>query len=186
VLRAAQLVEATRRGSFVEYALASDEVCSVCRDIRALAEQQLADVDRITARLIAGRDEFVSIDRATLRKGVREGSLLLPDVRPEPEYASGHLAGARSIPLDNLSERLSELPRDQTIVAYCRGPYCLFAPDAVRLLREHGFDAIRYDEGVADWKAAGLSVVTGADDAAHTSVAARTRTRSNTKRRNGS
>jgi len=163
VLRAAQLVEATKRGLYVEYTLSSDEVCTVCRDIRALAERQLAEVERITAKLVAGREEFDTIDRDTLRRGVRDGSILLLDVRPASEYERGHLAGAVSMPVDDLPERLRELPRDQRIAAYCRGPYCLFASDAVRVLRGKGFDAIRYDEGIADWKAAGLPIATGAN-----------------------
>jgi rhodanese-related sulfurtransferase len=165
VLRAAQLVETNRRGLFVEYRVASDDVCTACRSIRMLAERQFAEIERITAKLINGREEFVSIDRNTLQKGLREGSILLLDVRPENEFTNGHLAGAISLPIDNLSERLRDLPRDQQIVAYCRGPYCLFASDAVRLLREHGFQAMRYDEGITDWKAEGLPVTSGGESA---------------------
>jgi len=166
VLRAAQLVETNKRGLFVEYMVASDTVCAACRSIRILAEQQLAEIERITAKLVDGREEFVSIDRDALQKGLREGSILLLDVRPENEFTNGHLAGAVSLPIDNLSERLRDLPRDQQIVAYCRGPYCLFASDAVRLLREKGFQAMRYDEGIADWKSEGLPVTSGAESAA--------------------
>jgi rhodanese-related sulfurtransferase len=195
VLRAAQLVETNKRGLFVEYAVASDEVCAACHSIRTLAERQLAEIERITAKLVAGREEFVSIDRDTLRKGLRDGSILLLDVRPENEFTNGHLAGAVSLPIDNLSDRLRDLPRSQQIVAYCRGPYCLFASDAVRLLRDHGFQAIRYDEGVADWKVAGLPITSGADSTAlpvttgkhvtsrHSKAKAATSTRTQSKRK---
>jgi rhodanese-related sulfurtransferase len=163
VLRSAQLVETVKRGLFVEYRVANENVCTACHAIRSLAERQLAEIERITSRFIDGREEFVSIDRDTLLKGLDDGSITLVDVRPESEYRNGHLAGAINIPVDNLSERLRDLKRDQRIVAYCRGPYCLFASDAVRLLQSEGYEAIRYEEGVADWQAAGLPVVSGTD-----------------------
>lgn len=163
VLREARLVEATKRGVYVEYAVAYDDVCTVCRGIRALAEHQLAEIERITSQFVAGREEFDSIDRTTLRQRLREGSVTLVDVRPEKEYVSGHLSGSVSIPVEDLPRRLREIPRDQLIVAYCRGPYCLFASDAVRLLRASGYNAVRYEEGVVDWKAAGLPVSVGID-----------------------
>lgn len=158
VLRAARLVKAQKKGLYVEHTVSSPDVVAMTRAIRVVAEAQLAEIARITEQFTEGRDEFQSIDRAALLQRLRDESVLLLDVRPEEEYRHGHLAGARSIPIDKLEERLRELPRDQTVVAYCRGPYCLFASDAVRLLRERGYDAIRYHEGVADWSAAGLSV----------------------------
>lgn len=164
VLRGAHLVETRKRGLFVEYRVADEEVCIVCHNIRTLAERQIAEIDRVVARFRAGRDEFVSIDRDTLVKRLHEGTATLIDVRPEKEYRSGHLAGAIAMPIDTLQERLRELPRDRQIVAYCRGPYCLYASDAVRLLRAEGYDAIRYEEGVIDWKAAGLPVATVVDE----------------------
>lgn len=158
VLLGARLVEAEKKGLYVEYSVTSQEVIAMARAIRVAAESQLAEIVRITREFTEERDEFLSIDRASLLQRLRDNSVLLLDVRPEDEYLYGHLPGARSIPIEMLEERLRELPQDQTVVAYCRGPYCLFASDAVRLLRERGYDAVRYNEGVADWAAAGLSV----------------------------
>ena len=159
ILRSARLVESRRKGLFVEYAVTSDEVISMARAIRVVAEAQLAEFEQITDRFTGNRDEFQSIDRVTLLRRLKDNAVVLLDVRPEDEYRHGHLAGARSIPIDRLEERLRELPKNLTIVAYCRGPFCLFASDAVRLLRERGYDALRYHEGVADWRAAGLAVI---------------------------
>lgn len=163
VLRAAQLVQTEKKGLFVAYTVAGDAVCITCRNIQTLAERQLAEIERITKRFADGHEEFVSIDRDSLLKRLRDGSATLIDVRPYNEYSSGHLSGAISIPVDKLAARLRELPRDQQIVAYCRGPYCLFASDAVRLLLAKGFNAVRYAEGVADWRAAGLPIAVGID-----------------------
>lgn len=159
-LKAAALVGTTRRGQFIEYAVASVDVASALGTIRQLAEGHLADIERITTRFVAGREEFESVDRATLVEAVRDGSVLLLDVRPESEYRRAHLPGARSIPVEQLEQRLRELPKRQKIVAYCRGPYCLFASEAVRVLREHGFKAQRYDEGIIDWLAHGNALET--------------------------
>ena len=158
VLRAAGLAVATKRGIYVDYAIADPEVSTVCRGIRKLAEQQLADIERIMTTFSDGREEFVSIDRNALLQRLQEGTVTLLDVRPEPEFRNGHLAGAISMPITNLPERLREIPHDRQVVAYCRGPYCLFASDAVRLLRANGYNAIRYEESVADWRADGLPI----------------------------
>jgi rhodanese-related sulfurtransferase/DNA-binding transcriptional ArsR family regulator len=162
VLLAAQLVHATKKGLFVEYSIGGDLVSALARAVRLVAESQLADIERISRTFANGREEFESIDRSTLLARIDDGSAILLDVRPAGEFAAGHLKGALSIPVSELASRLRELPRDQQIVAYCRGPYCLFASDAVRVLRAKGFDAIRYEESAADWKAIGLPVSQGA------------------------
>lgn len=157
-LKAAGLVSTTRRAQFVEYSISSDDVAVALHTIRRLAEVQLAEIERITQRFVAGRKEFESIDREALLDGMRAGSVLLLDVRPDAEYSHAHLPGARSIPVGELKKRLRELPKRQKVVAYCRGPYCLFASEAVRMLHANGYKAVRYDEGTIDWQADGIAI----------------------------
>jgi rhodanese-related sulfurtransferase len=160
-LRAARLIEAERDGVFVTYRLANQEVCEFFRAMRVLAESRLAEIEQIKRRFLEGRERMEPVDRAALLRRVREGSVTVLDVRPEEEYLAGHLPGAISIPLKDLVRRLSELHRDQEIVAYCRGPYCVLALQAVEILRAKGFDAVRLEEGIPDWQAMGLPVAVG-------------------------
>jgi rhodanese-related sulfurtransferase len=161
VLRAARLVEAEKEGVFVTYRLADQEVCEFFRAMRVVAESRLAEVEQIKRRFLEGRERMEPVDRAALLRRVREGSVTVLDVRPEEEFLAGHLPGAISIPLKDLVRRLSELHRDQEIVAYCRGPYCVLAVQAVEILRAKGFDAVRLEEGIQDWQAMGLPVAVG-------------------------
>jgi rhodanese-related sulfurtransferase len=163
ILRAARLLDAEKKGLFVEYSVSNHAISAVLGHLRTFAEAQLPEIDRIITQYAAGHQEFAPLDRETLLRRVHGGSALLLDVRPDAEYRAGHLRGAVSIPVDQLLRRLRELPRNRQIVAYCRGPWCLFASDAVRLLRRRGFDAVRYDEGVIEWRTLGLPV-TAADD----------------------
>jgi len=157
-LRAAELVTAEKSGLFVTYRLASSEVGDFYLALRRLAESRLAEIERLTRDFLEARGVLEEVDRETLLDRARQGEVTVLDVRPSEEYGAGHIPGALSVPLAELEQRLAELPRDQEIVAYCRGPYCVLAVEAVRLLRERGFRAVRLEDGVADWRARGFDV----------------------------
>jgi len=160
-LKAARLIEAEKDGLYVKYRLADEMVCEFFRSMRVLAENRLAEVDLIKRRFLEGRQGMEPVNRDDLMKRVIEGGVTVLDVRPVDEYRTGHIPGALSVPLDRLKEILASLPTDQEIVAYCRGPYCVLSVQAVEVLRANGFNAIRLEEGVQDWRAMGLSVETG-------------------------
>ncbi|UCD81064.1 MAG: metalloregulator ArsR/SmtB family transcription factor [Desulfobacterales bacterium] len=160
-LRAARLVKAEKEGLYVKYRLADEMVCEFFRTMRVLAEHRLAEVDMIKRRFLEGREGMEPVNRNDLLKRVIEGGVTVLDVRPVDEYKAGHIPGALSVPLGRLKELLSKLPRDQEIVAYCRGPYCVLAMEAVEMLRGQGFKAIRLEEGIQDWRAMGLPVEIG-------------------------
>jgi rhodanese-related sulfurtransferase len=160
-LKAARLIEAEKDGLYVKYRLADEMVCEFFRSMRVLAENRLAEVDLIKRRFLEGRQGMEPVNRDDLLKRVSEGGVTVLDVRPIDEYRTGHIPGALSVPLDRLKEILASLPTDQEIVAYCRGPYCVLSVQAVEVLRANGFNAIRLEEGVQDWRAMGLSVETG-------------------------
>ncbi|MFH1068197.1 MAG: metalloregulator ArsR/SmtB family transcription factor [Candidatus Glassbacteria bacterium] len=161
ILRTARLVEARKDGLFVYYRLADKEVCQFFRAMRTLAKSRLAEVERITHRFFEGKEGMEPVDRNDLLRRVRDGSVRVLDVRPRDEYHAGHIPGAISMQLKELERRLSELPRGQDIVAYCRGPYCVLSVQAVEILRAHGFQAMRLEEGVQDWQALGFPVAVG-------------------------
>ena len=158
VLHAARLVETERQGLFVEYRLADDAVCEFYRSMRRLGESRLAEVDKITHRFMEGREGLEPVDRTALRERIRHGLVTVIDVRPTEEYRAGHIPGAVSVPLRELEARLSEFPKDQEIVAYCRGPYCVLAVQAVEKLISEGYQAVRLEDGVQDWRAHGFPV----------------------------
>jgi rhodanese-related sulfurtransferase/DNA-binding MarR family transcriptional regulator len=160
VLRAARLVEAEKKGLYVEYRLADDEVCTFLVALRTLAQTQLAEIDRVTRGYFESRGELEAVGGDELLRRVRGGEVTVLDVRPEEEYRAGHVPGALSIPVGQLKTRLDELPRNREIVAYCRGPYCVMAVEAVTLLRKKGFQARRMEHGIADWRARGWRVAT--------------------------
>ncbi len=161
VLRATRLVEAEKTGVFVTYRLADQAVCEFFRTMRVLAETRLADVEQIKRRFLEGREGMEPVDRDALIERVRQGAATVLDVRPVEEYRAGHIPGAISVPLKELMLRLSELPHDQEIVAYCRGPYCVLAVQAVEMLRGKSFNAVRLENGILDWRAMGFSVAVG-------------------------
>lgn len=160
-LREANLVVAERDGPFVRYRIADDTVAEFYRTLRVLAVSRLAELDRITSEYFTGREPVEPLDRRALLRRARNGEVTILDVRPHEEYVSGHIRGAVSIPIDELEDRLAELPSDQEIVAYCRGPYCVWSGEAVDLLRDNDFTATHLSDGVLDWKAHGLPIATG-------------------------
>jgi rhodanese-related sulfurtransferase len=163
VLRAAHLVEGEKRGLFVTYRLAGEEVTLFCLALRRLAESRTVELERAAKAFLDERGQLMPIDQEALLARVRRGEVTLLDVRPEEEFHAGHIPGALSVPLARLERRLSELPRRREVVAYCRGPYCVMAIEAVSRLRARGFRAFRLEAGVPDWRARGLPVETGSD-----------------------
>jgi len=160
-LRAARLVETEKVGVFVTYRVADQVVCEFFRSMRVLAESRLAEVEQIKRRFLEGREGMEPVDRDALIERIREGAVIILDVRPVEEYNAGHIPGAMSIPLKELERHLSELPHDQEIVAYCRGPYCVLAIQAVEMLRAKGFNAVRLEEGIQDLRAIGFPMAVG-------------------------
>ena len=161
-LAQAGLVRTRREGTRVIYGLASDQVLQLWTVVRQVAAEHVAEVDRLAEAYLGDRDGLQPITRDELARRLRRGEVTVIDVRPAAEYDAGHVEGARSLPITELKRRLNSLPRDGELVAYCRGPYCVFADDAVRLLRRQGFEARRLEDGFPEWKRAGLSVMVGA------------------------
>jgi rhodanese-related sulfurtransferase len=133
-------------------------VCQFFHSMRVLAENRLAEVELIKRRFLENREGMEPVDRNVLLQRVREGAVTVLDVRPEDEYRAGHIPGALCVPLDQLERLLSGLPREQEIVAYCRGPYCVLAVEAVEILRKFGFKAVRLEGGIQEWRAMGFTV----------------------------
>src|SRR5437870_1208946 len=162
VLRQARLVESDKRGLQVMYRLGAAEVFNLWRTLRDLGTARLAEVDRLVETYVADRASLEPVDIEQLRRLLAEGGVTLLDVRPALEYRQGHIPSARSIPVDELARRLAELPREREVVAYCRGPYCVYADEAAELLQRHGFNVRRLVAGFPEWRAAGLPVEAGA------------------------
>ncbi len=161
VLQAARLVDMSKNGRYVIYRLADALVCDFFRSFRLLGEDRLAELEQIRRRFFDDGRALVPVDRDTLLERVQQKKAIVIDVRPKNEYLAAHLPGALPIPLEELEQRLSELPRNKEIVAYCRGPFCVLAKEAVELLRSHGFRATRLEDSVQDWLAHGLPIATG-------------------------
>jgi ArsR family transcriptional regulator len=161
-MRRAGLVTNRRDGKFVFYQLADDSVLSLLAALRTIAERNLAEVERVVRSYFDDRDSLEAVSRDELLSRSRAGTVTIIDVRPEDEFALGHLPGAVNIPLRALERRLSELDPSKEIIAYCRGPYCVLSYEAVAALRKRGFTARRLEDGLPEWRAAGLTVVTGA------------------------
>jgi rhodanese-related sulfurtransferase/DNA-binding transcriptional ArsR family regulator len=157
-LRLARLVETRKDGKYVLYRLASTSVADLWVNLRSAAEERLVELQLALASIVAHGDDLEGLDRATILAKAQTGELLVLDVRPPAEFAAAHLPHARSLPLDELKKRLAELPKDVPVVAYCRGPFCLMARDAVELLRKTGYRAFHLTDGVAEWRAHGLPI----------------------------
>ena len=158
LLRAARLVAAEKKGLYVEYRLADDEVGRFFVALRGLAAARLAEVDQVTRAYFEQRGAMEAVEGDELLRRVKRGAVTVLDVRPLEEYRAGHLPGALSIPVAELKARLRELPKGREVVAYCCGPYCVTAVEAVELLRKQGFKAHRMAQGVVDWRACGWRV----------------------------
>jgi len=157
-LREAGLVETRRAGKRIYYSLAGDDVAGLWAHLRAVAQAHRPHTE-LARRSYLGPEDTDAVDTDELLRRIENGDAVILDVRPEPEYAGGHLPGAIHIPLEELADRLAELPRDREIVAYCRGQYCVLSHDAVRLLNAEGLHARRATDGVLEWRLAGLPVV---------------------------
>jgi rhodanese-related sulfurtransferase/DNA-binding transcriptional ArsR family regulator len=157
-LRQAQLALARRDGLFVHYRLSGPEVVGLVLALRLTAEQHLAAVDRVVSDFFGDRHGFEPVTPDELARRMTNGEVVVLDVRPDQEYAAGHIAGARSMPVSDISNRLNELPRDKKYIAYCRGPYCVYADEAVAMLRANGRTAQRLTEGYPEWWLAGRPV----------------------------
>jgi rhodanese-related sulfurtransferase len=161
VLRQARLVEAEKRGIFVTYRVADRAVDDFYGALRGLAETRLAEVQQIARTFVEKRGTLEPIDRRRLLQRVRAGEVTVLDVRPVEEYRAAHISNAVSVPLKELEKHLGGLPKDREIVAYCRGPYCVLAPEAVKLLRARGYRAVALEDGVGEWRTRGLPLAVG-------------------------
>ena len=161
VLRRAGLVEARREGTRVCYRPAGPEVFALWQALRAAGEARLAEIDRVVSTYLADRAQMEEVGPDELLRRLARGEVTLIDVRPLVESGHGRIAGAKAIPIDQLEARLPELPRDRPVVAYCRGPYCVYADEAVQLMKQRGFRAARLAGGFPDWRAAGLPTENG-------------------------
>jgi rhodanese-related sulfurtransferase len=161
MLRRTQLVDAQKTGLYVTYRLADQAVGAYFLHLRRLAEARLSDVQTVTAQYLKARGAFERVDNEELVRRVRTGAVTLIDVRPREEFQAGHLPGAISMPIAELDGLVSRLPRRAEVVAYCRGPYCVMAAEAVARLRRQGFRAQRMEHGVQEWRERGWPVVTG-------------------------
>ena len=157
-LRHARLVDARRDRKYVVYRLADTGVADLWVALRTQAEQRLVELQVALAGIVSHGDDLLGVDRKAILKKAASGEVLVLDVRPAQEYAAAHLPHARSLPLEELKKRLSELPRDVPVVAYCRGPFCLMARQAAELLRKRGYHALHLTDGVAEWRARGLPI----------------------------
>ena len=162
VLREARLVETRKEGTWVFYRLAGESVCELYFSLRDLAADRYAEVEMMARDYFEARDELEPVTRDELLARADDGTMLVLDVRPTEEYEAGHIPGAMSVPLGELESRLAALPPETEIVAYCRGPYCVLAPQALQLLRRHGYQARRLQDGLPEWRRAGLPVEKGA------------------------
>jgi len=156
VLRGANLVQNRRDGKYVVYRLSGDDVAQLWVLLRLVGEEHLVELQMALRQLISAPDKLVQTERTDLLAQARRGEVVMLDVRPQAEYAEAHLPYARSMPVAEIERRLAELPKDREIVAYCRGPFCLFSDEALKLLARKGYRARKLNDGVAEWQAAGM------------------------------
>jgi len=152
------LVVSRKEGLKVHYSISSDDVVILLDALRNVAERHVAEVERLVKTYLTVKDDLEPIPRDELIKRIKEGLVVVLDVRPEKEYASGHVPGAVNVPLNELEAYLQKMDKTQEVVAYCRGPHCILAFDAVAQLREHGLQARRMEDGFPEWKVSGLPV----------------------------
>jgi rhodanese-related sulfurtransferase/DNA-binding transcriptional ArsR family regulator len=157
-LRSARLVEARKASPYVFYRLAGDEVHRLLRELQGVGRQRLAEIEQVTRLYLSGRDALEAVGVEELARRLESEAVVLLDVRPADEYEAGHILGALSMPVGELARRLAELPRDREVVAYCRGPYCVYAVEAVELLRSEGYAARRMESGFPEWRSSGRPV----------------------------
>ena len=162
-LRQAGLVTARKEGLRVYYELSGDDVVELLEVVRRVADHRIAEVRKLVGAYLTAKDDLEPVAAKELLSRVRKGLVTVLDVRPPEEYQAGHLPGAVNIPLSELEGRLSKLPKRKEVVAYCRGPYCVLAFEAVKLLREHGFKAHRLEAGLPEWRTKGFPVETVGD-----------------------
>lgn len=155
-LREARLVTSRKEGKFVVYRLTGDDVAGLWVTLREVAEEHLVELRVALDQMVAEPSKLLTVDRQTLLKRARRGDVLVIDVRPQAEYETAHLPFARSMPVQEIASRLAELPRDKDIVAYCRGPFCLFSEEAYQLLSQKGYRVSKLLDGVSEWQAAGM------------------------------
>jgi rhodanese-related sulfurtransferase/DNA-binding transcriptional ArsR family regulator len=161
VLREARLVEPRKEGQHVYYRLAEEGVAAFFLGLRDLAERRLAEVREVSRQYFGSRKQMTPVDRRQLLSRIRAGEVTVLDLRQEEEFVAGHIPGARSVPLGELTKALRSIPKDQEVVAYCHGPFCVLSLEAVQLLTAKGYRAIRLDDGFVEWAAAGLPVERG-------------------------
>lgn len=162
-LKRARLVETRKEAQFVFYRLADDGVVRVLREIQALSRARVRETESVVLDYFESDDALQPINATELRRRMRSGEVTLIDVRPEAEYRAGHIAGALSVPLEQLRHRLRRIPKNRPVVAYCRGPYCVLAVEAAERLRRRGYAVRRFADGFPGWKADGHPVRTGTD-----------------------
>lgn len=158
VLKESRLVESRRDGRFIAYRLSGEDVASLWANLHTVATEHLVELQLALDGIVSSPERLTPETRLSLLNKVKQDDIVVLDVRPENEYQAGHLPHARSIPLSELKRRLTELPKDKEIVAYCRGPFCLMAAEAVSLLKKRGYHASKIGDGVAEWAAAGLPI----------------------------
>ncbi|HJR64289.1 MAG TPA: metalloregulator ArsR/SmtB family transcription factor [Gemmatimonadaceae bacterium] len=161
VLRQARFVETRRDGTYVHYRLADDAVLDLLHALQQLGQRRLAEVEQVTQLFFTSRDELQPVTLQELRRLMQEGDVTVIDVRPRDEYEAGHIPGALSVPLTELKDRPPRMPKSKEVIAYCRGPYCVYSLEAVRLLRKRGYRARRAQEGLPEWRASKLPVAVG-------------------------
>jgi rhodanese-related sulfurtransferase len=154
----AGLVRTRRDGTRIRYSLASPRVGELWAAVRDVASSQLAELDELATAYLGDRSTLATVTHKELAKRLREGDVIVLDVRPEPEFHAGHISGAISVPVKEITRRLRAIPKDRQVVAYCRGPYCVYADDAVRTLKRRGHQAARLEDGYPEWARAGLPV----------------------------
>lgn len=158
ILKNSRLVDNRREGVRIYYRIADDRVYNCWKGLQLLAESRVVEIREVLKNFLEERNAMKTISKDELWSRVQSNDVIVIDVRPEEEFINGHIPGAISIPLAELKDRLNEIPNDQEIVAYCRGPYCVLSPEAIKILKDEGYEALRLEESLPEWKSAGLPV----------------------------